>query len=308
METRKLKFIAGLAAACALASSPAAAGAAGYKDLSAQILRYAESNALKKIAVLEFTAKGGAGKSDSEYAAEKIGLYLAGSKKTALIERALLARVLKETRLSSAAGGMAGDAEFLKNMLSLDAVVTGTVFPDGEQLKVLARLIDLKTGRVLLAAEAEEGRLPPDLLDDGFTGMEPPAVPFPELPDGWNTAGRNEPGPAAARGLFRDAVADNESRSCPDRKSLLAKLNAGLVDAKARYWAVKMKTPGFSMAGLKRNPGSEIGDPGVKKRFYKLLTAYFKGGASAPSEPEKISAVLDLIEMEKRVSDECGLY
>lgn len=307
METKGIKFIAGLAAACALVSSPAEAGAGSYKNLSARIIACAEANALRKIAVLEFSAKGGAGKSDSEYAAEKIALHLAGSKTTALIERALLERVLRETRLSSAAGNLADNAGILKHMLSLDAVVTGTVFPDGEKLMVLARLIELKTGRVLLAAEAEAERLPPNPFDGDFSGMEPPAVPFPELPAGWNTTGRSERGPAGAAADFRDAVADSESRSCPDRRSLLTKLNAELVDAKARYWAVKMKTPGFSLRGLTRNPGSEIADPGVKAAFYKLLTAYFRGGAAPLPDPEKFAAVLDLVEMEKRVSDECGL-
>jgi len=302
MKNRGLKLIAELAAVCALICSPAVACAAGYKELSARILKCAEINMLKKIAVLEFSARGGAGKSDTEYAAEKIGLYLAGSKKTALIERALLARVLKETQLSSAAGGMGDNAEILKNILSLDAVVTGTVFPDGEKLIVLARVIELKTGRVILAAEAEAERLPSDLFDGSFAGMEPPDVPFPELPMDWNSE------PAAAQASFRDAVADNKSQSCPDRRSLLTKLNAGLVDTKARYWAIKMKAPGFSMQNLKKNPGSEIGTPDVKARFYKLLAAYFKSGEAAPLEPEKISAVLDLMEMEKRISDECGLY
>lgn len=296
------EFIAGLAAALALVTFPAAACAESYKNLSIQIMKCAEVNALKKIAVLEFTAKGGVGKSDTEYAAEKIGLYLAGSKKTALIERALLERVLKETKLSSAASGMAGKAEILKNMLLLDAVVTGTVFPNGERLTVLARLIELKTGRVLLAAEAEERRLPPDLLDGNFAGMEPPEVPFPELPIAWN-----DPGPVAARADFRDAVADNENRSCQGRRRLLGKLNSELVDAKAQYWAIKMKTPGFSRASLKKNPGSEIGDPGVKARFYELLASYFKVGASAPPEPERIAEVFVLMKMEKQVSDECGL-
>ncbi len=302
MENTGLKLIAGLAAACALVSQPAA-GAAGYKGLSARIIECAETNALQKIAVLEFTARGGADKSDTDYAAEKIGLYLAGSKKTALIERALLERVLKETRLSSASGGMADKAGILMNMLSLDAVVTGAVFADGENLKVLARLIELKTGRVLMAAEAEAGRLPPGLPGGNFDSMEPPEVPFPELPAEWNA-----PAPAAARADFRDAVAENAGRSCPDRKSRLAELNAGLVDAKAWYWAGKMKAPGFNRAGLARNPGSEIQDPGVKAEFYKRLAAYFAGRASARPGPEKIAAVFALVEMEKQVSDECGLY
>ncbi|OGS12301.1 MAG: hypothetical protein A2285_05930, partial [Elusimicrobia bacterium RIFOXYA12_FULL_57_11] len=149
MENKGLKITTGLAAACAFVLLPALAAAGGYESLSAQILKSAEANLIKKIAVLEFSAKGGAGRNDTEYAAEKIGLHLAGSKTTALIERALLARVMKETRLASASGGMGGRAESLGHMLSLDAVVTGVVFADGENLKVLARLIELKTGRVL---------------------------------------------------------------------------------------------------------------------------------------------------------------
>jgi len=299
MENKISVFFAGLALVLAPLSSPAA-GAEGYRNLSAQIIKCAETNALKKIAVLAFSAKGGAGRSDTEYAAEKIGLYLAGSKKTALIERALLERILKETRLSSAAGGMADKAEILKNALSLDAVVTGVVFADGENLKVLARLIDLKTGRVLLAAEMEAGRLPPELSDGGFNSMEPPEVGFPDLPAEWD-----RPAPALSWVAFRDAVADPSDQSCSGRWSLIAKLNTELVDAKARYWAYKMKAPGFSIRGLTKNPGSEIKDPGVKTRFYKLLAVYFEEEDLAFPEPEKISALFSLITMEKQALDEC---
>ncbi len=303
MENTGLKLFVRLAAVFALVSCTATVNAGGYENLSAQIIKCAEINALKKIAVLEFTARGGADKSDSEYAAEKIGLYLAGSKITSLIERTLLERVLKETRLSSVADGIADKAAILKNMLSLDAVVTGAVFADGEKLKVLARLIELKTGRVLMAAEAEAGRLPPNLPDNDFSDMEPPAVSFPELPAEWNDSG-----PFASRAAFRDAVADSEVRSCLDRRRMLGTLNSELVDAKARYWAIKMKTPGFNRAGLTRNPGSEIMDTGVKARFYKLLAAYFERGESAHPGLGKISAVSALMKMEKQVADECGLY
>lgn len=302
MENKGSGFIAGLAAAFVLVSCPAAVSAEGYRDLSAQIIKCAETNALKKIAVLAFSAKGGAGRNDTDYAAEKIGLYLAGSKKTALIERALLERVLKETRLSSAAAGMADKAEILKNALSLDAVVTGVVFADGENLKVLARLIDLKTGRVLLAAETAAGRLPPELLDGDYASMEPPEVTFPELPAEWD---RPAPAPASSWTAFRDALADPVNQSCAGRQSLITKLNAELVDTKARYWALKMKAPGFNIRSLTKNPGSEIKDSGVKARFYKLLAVYFDRAEPAPPEPEKISALFGLIKMENQASDEC---
>lgn len=301
-RTLNIKNTAALAIACALAFSPAA-GAAGYSSISTLIARCAAENSLKKIAVLDFAAKGGTEKSETEYVAEKMGVQLAGSKTVALIERSLLEKVLKETGLSSAAGGDGDRMEVLKNMLSVDAVVTGVVFADGEKLKVFVRLIEIKTGRVLLAAEGEAVRLPPDLLGGRSGDMVPPDVPFPELPAGWNN-----PGSAAARTAFRDAVSGAGDRSCSGRRRLLDKLNAELVDAKARYWAAMMKTPGFSMRTLTRNPGSEIGDPEVKARFYKLLASYYKAGAAVQFDPEEKEKVADLIKIEADVSDQCGLY
>ncbi|MCX5793546.1 MAG: hypothetical protein NTY45_15205 [Elusimicrobia bacterium] len=105
---------------------------------------------------------------------------------------------------------------------------------------------------------------------------------------------------------LRDAVAD-PGNSCPDRQSRLAKLNSELVDAKAWYWALRMKTPGFSAQNLERNPGSEIADPGLKARFYKLLAFFYETGTAMPPDQERLSAVIALIKMERKVADECGL-
>ncbi len=296
-----INLTAALALACALAF-PTSARADGYGALSLRIARSAAEHSVKKIAGLDFSAKGGAEKSETAYVAEKIGVQLAGSRGVSLIERALLEKVLKEAGLSLGAGGAYDNAETLRNMLSVDAVVTGVVFADGEALRVFARLIDTKTGRVLIAAEALADRLPPS-LSGGFSGdMEPPEVPFPELPSGWG-------GSSAVTGAsFRDAVSGSGSGSCSGRRSAAARLNAELVDAKARFWAAKMKTPGFSVRALTRNPGSEIGDPGVKARFYKLLTAYYKDHSGPGLEPEMNFEVENLIKLEERVSDECGVH
>lgn len=298
----KIKFTTALAIACAL-TVPAAASADGCRDLSLRIARSALENSMRKIAVLDFTSKGGAEKSETAYVAEKMGIHLSGSKTVALIERSLLEKVLKEARLSSSAGGALDKAEILTNILSIDAVVTGTVFADGDKLRVLARLIEIKTGRVLLAAEGETGRLPMAASDDQFQSMEPPEVPFPELPAEWDTARA-----LASRAAFRDAVADPSAESCSGRRRMVKRMNEELVDAKARYWAVKMKAPGFSRESLTRNPGSEIADPDVKGKFYKLLTAYYRAGGDTAIDTEKNYEVADLIKMENRVSDECGVH
>lgn len=301
-KTLNLKLTAALAMACALAFPPAA-GADAYRSLSLRIARSAVENSMKKIAVLDFAARGGAGKSETAYVAEKMGVQLAGNKAVSLIERALLEKVLKEAGLSSATGGAYDSTGVLGNMLSLDAVVTGVVFADGDTLRVFARLIEVKTGRVLLAVEDEAGRQEPDLLGGRLGDMEPPAVSFPELPAEWSSAVA-----VGSSANLRDALSDPEGGTCSARRDAVSRLNAELVDLKARYWAAKMKTPGFSGRTLTKNPGSEIGDAGVKARFYKLLTAYYRDASAARLDPGERSEVAALLRMEARVSDECGLY
>ena len=76
MKNINLKITATFALACALVPPPALAlpGAAGeaYGTLSTGIIRYARANAIQKIAVLDFTAKGQTGKNDADYVSEKI--------------------------------------------------------------------------------------------------------------------------------------------------------------------------------------------------------------------------------------------
>ena len=143
---------------------------------------------------------------------------------------------------------------------------------------------------MLLAAEDEARRQEPDLLGGRFGDMEPPAVPFPELPAEWGA-----PVAAAPRLSFRDAVSDPGTGSCSDRRSAVNRLNAGLVDPKARYWAIKMRTPGFNRRALTKNPGSEIGNPEVKAMFYKLLAAYYKDDRAVSLDQEERMEVADLI-------------
>ncbi len=177
----------------------------------------------------------------------------------------------------------------IKEMFSIDAVVTGTVFAAGHKLRVLAKLIDINSGRVLLADQSESER---------------EWALFPEVPDielDWDS--QEWPLPPSD---FRDAVSDPGQGSCADRKMRLSGLNSELVDIKARYWAAKMKEPGFTIRGLSRNPGTEITDPEVKARFYKLLGSYFRSDYEEPPDPARLTAVLDLIAEEAKVYSECG--
>jgi TolB-like protein len=273
-----------LACVCAALFPGICAGAdRDCKALAADIARFAESGRISRISVLEFSHKGGAEKSEADYVSEEIAVHLAGRKKPELIDRAHLEKVLKETKLAS--GTLGGKAA--EEMFSVDAVVTGTVFASGEKLKVLAKLIDVRTGKVLMASLAEAEREWPRLPDVSFSEMRWDSVPWP----------KEGPG-------FRDALADTPG-SCESRKRRVNDLNFKLVDAKARYWAEKMKEPGFTIRGLTRNPGTEISDPATKSRFYELLKLYYGEDRAAAPAPEELASLKDLMEEENGVYNEC---
>ncbi len=160
MKRAGFKIIFALAVICVrgFSVSEAGSGIGDCKSVADKIARFAETNGINRISVLGFTGKGGAERNETDYITERISAYLAGRAKPALIERALLEKVLKEARLSSSAGGPEYGPKILSDVFSIDAVVTGTVFAAGDKLKILAKLIDARSGRVLLAAQAEAER------------------------------------------------------------------------------------------------------------------------------------------------------
>lgn len=288
MRRAELIFLAALAFVCG-PFPPARAAGADCDRAAGEIILYSRANGIDRISVLGFTPKTGVDRSEADYISEKTGACLAGRERPALIERALLEKVLKESRLSASAGGDAERNKEPSDIFLVDAVVTGTVFAAGKKLKVLTRLIEVRTGRVLLAVQSEAEREWSQYLES------------PELLTEWDPADWALP-PLD----LRDSVLDEGKARCAERKLRLAEMNAGLVDAKARHWAAKMKEPGFSVRGLTRNPGTEITNPELKARFYKLLGAYYRDPAAAPPAAEALPALNGLLEEESKVYNECG--
>ncbi len=307
-----------LVVAAALTLPAAASGMEASEAISIKIVRYAAANGLNRIVMDGFTAEMGAQAAEADYIAGRLTAFLAGNKTPTLIDRPFFERVLREARAAGAAKtGPEGMKQF-KTILVVDALIAGTVQAAGDKLQIMVRLIDAKTGALLFvtAGEAEREWLKPPkirtarhrsgiftinpeipgiLVPDGFSGTK--AEPLASLPDD-----------------FRDAVSDFQSQhdtdepgSCAVRRRRLSRLNADLVDAKAGYWAYKMKEPGSSFPGLGENPGSEIDEPGTKIRFYKQLAAYYKARPTPVPAPVVLSKVLSLIAEERQFADDCEI-
>jgi hypothetical protein len=306
-------LVADIAAAVILACSwqaRAADSADAYQGLSARIAAYAGSSGVKKIVVADFAARGGAAAAEADYVLEKLSALLAGGSAPVLVERDYLKRIMWEVRGSSAASGSAYREKMLRELADIDAVVAGSVFAAGRNIRILVRLLDAKNGAVLFSAEAEtRGYRPEPGNGRGAAARggvylltsELPGILVPESPSVWTAA--VQPSPPAD---LRDALSDSGAASCPARAQRLAWRNAALVDPKARYWALKMRAPGWAGRALGLNPGSELEEAETQARFYSLLAGYYKSMPAAPLAAGELGKIRELLEAEELYAADCA--
>jgi len=260
---------------CAVPGPASAMGeCAACKSVSLDIISAANDNGVQSVCLTGYTGEDGVEKSETDYVTELMRAYLSGWSRPALIERS-------GNDENPAAGG-----------LSRCALVTGKVRADGNKLQILTQLIDLRRSSPLLEREAEMEREQPRSPEEADT------------PIYWISHDFDAPAPASD---FRDAPADAVPDSCAARQSRLNRLNSKLVDVKAFYWASVMKAPGFKLRSLTMKPGSEMADPAVKDRFFKVMASYYFTSGSGPRPgPEQLSALTDLLKAERLFRKECG--
>lgn len=104
---------------------------------------------------------------------------------------------------------------------------------------------------------------------------------------------------------LRDAPGDMKDSACARDLERLREENRAAVDLKARYWAAKVRDPGFSYAGLERAPGSELRDYGTLQRFYELFNAYYDQDGPVVLTEQESSRLKALLEKEAAALREC---
>lgn len=264
---------------CAALALPAAASAAsGYAALSEKLAKAAEAGGVTRITVGGFSSEGEGSSGEASFAAEKISHALAGRGGLQVSDQAVL---------ELNAGGGAGWLKKLPSKLRPQALVRGAVFVEDGRVTVMAKLVDAASGRVLASAEMR---------------AEPRFSSLPPVPDlDWGAP----PSAAAMPDPFRDAPAD-DGFDCQGAFKNMDRLNEKAVDLKARYWAAKLKEPGFVHGSLTRNPGSEIRNPLLKDQFYELLKRYY-GLEEVPALPSaQLKQLEAFMDRESGVLDRCG--
>lgn len=271
-------FIKTIAVCAVLALPGAASAASGYAGLAEKLAAAAEAGGITRVILGQFSAEGEGAAGEARFAEAKLSHALSSGRGLQVSDRSVL---------EMSAGGGAGWIKKLPGKARPQAVVSGAVFTEDGRVTVMARLVDAASGRVLVSAEMK--------AEPRFSAL--PAVP--ELD--WGAP----PSESAVADPFRDAPSD-DGLDCQAAFRDMDRLNEKAVELKARYWAAKLKEPGFVSGSLTRNPGSEIRNPLLKSQFYDLLKRYYEQ-EEAPAVPSaQLKKLEEFMEKESGVIDRCG--
>jgi TolB-like protein len=252
-----LVLIAALAAGTARAD--------GYKSMAKELAASARRAGVSRVAVLPFASSDGRGGADGWNISEKLVTQLVRTGKVQALERSMLKALMDEHKLGRTGALDPATLRKLGKVLSAEGVVTGSYITIGREVVVNARLIDVETGVIVAASERRAER---DWFD------VPIYVPAPEL---FVSAPTIVEDPVALRDSLSDGFAEPASlkhSDCDNAATSVDRLEASVLDLKARYWALKLKQ-GLDGRSLKSNPGSTISDPELKQEFYDRLKQWF---------------------------------
>lgn len=136
-------------------SFPAGLSAGPADDLAADLSGQIESTQTLKLAVLTFPYIDGFESKGSKIVQERMTTALSPHAKFALMERALLHKILEEKKLEMSGLFDEKTIKGLGKMLGVDAVLTGTLIDTGDNdVEINARVIDAESGRVLASGKA----------------------------------------------------------------------------------------------------------------------------------------------------------
>lgn len=253
-----------------------------YDKLASEIARIAKRSGYRRISVLPFHSVNSESSGAGLALSERLVSRLAADPELQVVERTLLDRVLREQGLGYRGLVNPEHASQVGKLLGVDGIVSGSYFSlKRGRIEVHARLIDSETARILGAATAKVEReweepwmgssstwdvKPPDI--GGFKGSS--ALLFPNFFTG------EDP--------FKDALGE----SCDDWEEAVRARQAATLEYKARYWATKLREPGFSGSKLTHNPGSEIRNMALRQKLYaRMKELHTSGYTQGINELEK---------------------
>lgn len=154
MKTIRL-MLAGLILASIPIPSPAQTLEKELPDLATKLGSLIRENGKKKVTVLDFTDLQGGGSELGKYIAEELTVNLVMIKKDfAVLDRANLASILREHKLTSTGLVDPENAKKIGQFAGVDTLILGTIVPMDERIQLTAKLITTDTAEIVGAAKA----------------------------------------------------------------------------------------------------------------------------------------------------------
>ncbi len=123
-----------------------------YKKLADTLSKVEKKLPEKTIAVYGFEVIGRPGDSYAKFATEKLTHHLVANGELMVIERSRIDQILKEQSLSMTGAVDAGTAAKIGKILSVDAVVIGTIHVTEKEVEFIVRVIQSERGIILASA------------------------------------------------------------------------------------------------------------------------------------------------------------
>ncbi|MBI4425094.1 MAG: hypothetical protein HY554_15285 [Elusimicrobia bacterium] len=263
----------------------------GLKSMAKELSKAAERAGVSRVAIVAFEPADAAPSREGWGISERLTTHLVRRGRVHAVERALLTKLMDETRLGETGALALPELSRVGRLLSVEAVVTGSFALHDRAVVINARLIRADTGEILAAVERKAPRtLRPGASTEG--PEEPLVAPEPlYLPQ------------LIASSDLRDSIG---SVGCEDAAERVDRLEGLILDVKARHWAGRLKS-GLPLSEVRYNPGSTISDPALKREFYdRMRHWYAQASIPAPTPPEaRRFAELDGTAL--RIFKECGL-
>ena len=267
----------------------APAEADDFGKMAAKLTRAAARHGKKRVAVLAFQSIHSTNDPAGLIVAERLVSGVVEEGEIEVVERTLLESVMKEQQLEVSGVVDSESVKELGKILEVDALITGTVINlKNDRLEINARLIDAESAKVLTVTTARVNKEWSEPLG-GFWNLTMPPLPTFEI---------------AAPAWGGDWGGANDQQ-CDRLRRAVDQLEHSLVELKARYWSSRLKSRGFSVGALKRNPGSEIQNTETRSRFYARLRQLFEQSSDSRLSSEELRRLNEAQSEIERLQQRC---
>lgn len=213
----------------------------GFKAMAKEFSYQASKRGIQRMAVLPFAPVDGSSHARGRFLSEHLASYIARSGKVNVVERAMMKEIMQEHFLGQTGVLDQRHLAQVGRMLQAQAVVIGFFYSFGNKAEISARLVNIETGAILDAGEAQvKGDWM--LALDGLFPSPSPITP-------------------------EQVMAEER---CENAAARVDALEESVLSLKARHWGQQLKKKKISIEQAQA-AGAIVSNPELRGKYYEYL-------------------------------------